>query len=121
MGLVLQDREYLMKKWRHVNIRIIPRRMIYKRRIEPIRITNSNFILKGLTIYTFNNWIKEVTVHGLHPNASPSGIYCLPQALQREYSEKVENAIIELVKIYNLDDCYFTPWQAIERGVNSGF
>jgi hypothetical protein len=57
-----------------------------------------------------------VILNNPHPNANPkTGEFCIPSYL-RDYTinEKTLQFTENMLRCFNLDNCYFTPWSEIE-------
>ncbi|MHA1802245.1 MAG: hypothetical protein ACTSWJ_10955 [Candidatus Heimdallarchaeaceae archaeon] len=94
---------------------IIPDRAIYDGMLYRMNI-DRKFILKGYKVKSINKKIDQIFVKGTHPNANPrTREFCIPNKL-RKYSLNSEttNVIQTIMRCFNLDDCYFTPWDEIE-------
>lgn len=101
------------KRMREVNV---PYKLIFRNQIHEITDLHDKFILRDFTITTIDGKIDTVTVHNPHPNANPkTGEFCIPHSLRKlEVSENTLNMIRSMLCCFNLDDCYFTPWDEIE-------
>lgn len=94
----------------------IPRKLIFKNQIHEITNINRKFVIKGYKIKTVDDKIDMVIINNPHPNANPrTGEFCIPDNLrQHELNESAINMIDCILICFNLDDCYFTPWDEIE-------
>lgn len=93
-----------------------PFKLIYKNQIHEITSIDRKFVIKGYTIKTVNDKIDTVTIKNPHPNANPrTGEFCIPNSLRKlKLDENTLNMINLMLCCFNLDDCYFTPWDEIK-------
>jgi hypothetical protein len=94
---------------------IIPDKAIY--RGEPYRMNvESKFIIKGFKVKVINDKIFQIFIRGRHPNANPkTREFCLPNILRKlPLNEESLKFIHNQLGCFNLDDCYFMPWNEIE-------
>ncbi len=98
------------------NFDIIPNRLIYKRHIIPMTLKDNRYIVRGIDIITLSDIVVGLQINGSHPNADSNGMFCLPSFIKRQFDNNITTALICIIKTFNLDDCYFTPWDAIEKG-----
>jgi hypothetical protein len=94
----------------------VPQRLIYRNQLFEIVNIAEKFIIKECIIKTVDGLIDTITINSPHPNAEPStGIFCIPHSLR---NHKINKNTLEIVRhmlcCFNLDDCYFTPWDEIE-------
>ena len=94
---------------------IIPDRAIYDGRLYRME-TNKKFILKGYKVKSINKKIDQIFIRGVHPNANPKNKeFCIPNKLRKQsLSLETTNIIQTIMRCFNLDDCYFTPWDEID-------
>ena len=94
---------------------IIPDKAIYRGNIYELQVS-TNFIMKGFKVITMNDKIFEVYIRGKHPNANPrTREFCLPPVTYKlPINKDSENLIYNKLMCYNLDDCYYIPWNEIE-------
>jgi len=93
---------------------IVPNRLIYKKRSYVIKRVANKFKIKGIKIYfTQSGKLEKVIINGEHPNSNPeTGEFCLPENLIfREADSMVLPTIESVLRTFNLDDCYFQPWE----------
>ena len=93
-----------------------PYKLIFKNEIYEIINIDRKFIIKGFKIKTVDKKIDMVILKDPHPNANPrTGEFCIPESL-RELP--LNDSTLKMIKVmlccFNLDDCYFTPWDEIE-------
>jgi len=98
---------------RQVNV---PSKLIFRNEIYEILNLDRKFVIKGYEIKTVDNKIDTVTLKNPHPNANPrSGEFCIPNTLRKhKITDNTINMIDSMICCFNLDDCYFTPWDEIE-------
>lgn len=101
------------KKFREIHI---PYKLIYKNQIYEIVKLDHKFIIEGFIIKTVDNKIDMIFINNPHPNANPkTGEFCIPHNLRSlEITENSLMMIRTILSCFNLDDCYFTPWDEIE-------
>jgi len=94
----------------------IPSKLIFKNELYKITKLDKKFIIRGYTIKTIDNKISSIILNNPHPNASPrTGEFCIPQQFRAINLNKKTKGMIGLMLChFNLDDCYFTPWNEIE-------
>lgn len=99
-----------------INNIYVPSKLIFKNQLYKITDLNEKFIIKGYKIKTVNNLIDSVILETSHPNANPkTGEFCLPHKLRSlKLNKKTKEMIGVMLCNFNLDDCYFTPWNEIE-------
>jgi len=95
---------------------IKPRKLIYKNEIYTITKLANKFEVDGFIVKTVNGKIDMVILDNPHPNAIPkSGEFCIPHSLRKyNLTNKSKNMITNMLLCFNLDDCYFTPWDEIQ-------
>jgi hypothetical protein len=93
-----------------------PRKLIFRNEIYDIIKLPMKFDIAGYVVKTVNGKIDMVILNNPHPNAIPStGEFCIPQNLRKyELTSNSKNMITSMLLCFNLDDCYFTPWDEIE-------
>lgn len=103
-----------MKLVRHHKILdfIKPKRMIFKNQLYIIDEIDSKYNIRGYTIKTYDNIINQIILNVKHPNANPNtGELCIPEFLKKHIITKKSLTMIKgILYCFNLDDCYFTPW-----------
>lgn len=94
----------------------IPYKLIYKNQIYEIINLDKKFIVSGFIIKSIDNKIDMVFIDNPHPNANPrTGEFCIPHNLRSlEITEKTLVMIRSMLCCFNLNDCYFTPWDEIK-------
>ncbi len=95
---------------------IMPRKLIYKNELYRITKLAKKFEIKNYIVKTVNDKIDMVILNNAHPNAIPrNGEFCIPNSLRQYKLTKESNSmIISMLSCFNLDDCYFTPWDEIK-------
>lgn len=95
---------------------IIPRKLIFKNELFKITKISKKFEIKGYVVKTVNGKIDMVILSCPHPNAYPrTGEFCIPHGLRKHnFAENSNKMIISMLSCFNLDDCYFAPWDEIE-------
>lgn len=94
---------------------IIPKKLIFKGEIYKITRLTEKFEINGYSVKTVNGKIDMVILKTPHPNAFPrTGEFCIPNSLrQHELTDNSKHMITSMLSCFNLDDCYFTPWDEI--------
>ncbi|MCK5617689.1 hypothetical protein KAR91_88310 [Candidatus Pacearchaeota archaeon] len=95
---------------------IMPRKLIYKNDLYQITKLAKKFEIKGYIVKTVNDKIDMVILNNPHPNAIPrTGEFCIPNSLRRhKLTKESKSMIFSMLSCFNLDDCYFTPWDEIK-------
>ena len=95
---------------------IMPRKLIYKNELYQITKIAKKFEIKKYIVKTVDDKIDMVILDNPHPNAIPrTGEFCIPNSLrQHELTKESNSMIISMLSCFNLDDCYFTPWDEIK-------
>jgi len=103
-------------KRRKIEEVIVPTRLIYKNDFYKILDYKDSYIIKGYTVVLVNDNIDEIIIHNLHPNANPkTGEFCIPHSLREfPFNEETKKMIYSMLSCFNLDDCFFTPWNEIK-------
>jgi hypothetical protein len=94
----------------------VPNKLIFKNEIHKILDLEKKFVIRGYTIKIVDGKIDMVNIKNPHPNANPkTGEFCIPNGLRKhELDDKTKNIIEIMLCCFNLDDCYFTPWNEIK-------
>jgi hypothetical protein len=94
----------------------IPYKLIFRNQLHEILDIDKKFIIKGFKVKTVDGKIDSVFLNNPHPNANPrTGEFCIPNSLRKlELNENTLKMIQTILCCFNLDDCYFTPWDEIE-------
>ena len=94
----------------------VPNKLIFKNKIHEITNIDKKFIVRNYKLKTVDGKIDTVTLNNPHPNANPkTGEFCIPHKLRKlDLTESSLNIIQSMLCCFNLDDCYFTPWDEIE-------
>lgn len=95
---------------------IKPRKLIFRNEIYAITKLARKFEIATYVVKTVEGKIDMVLLNNPHPNAIPSsGEFCIPHNLRNhELTTNSKNMITSMLLCFNLDDCYFTPWDEIE-------
>ncbi len=95
---------------------IRPRKLIFRNEIYTITKLASKFEIVSYVVKTVNGKIDMVILNNPHPNAVPrTGEFCIPNSLRKhELTQNSKNMITSMLSCFNLDDCYFTPWDELE-------
>ena len=103
-------------KTRNIREVQVPSKLIFKNNIHEITNLDRKFIIKDFKIKTVDGKIDTVILNNPHPNANPkTGEFCIPHSLRKEeINQDSLNTIRTMLCCFNLDDCYFTPWDEIE-------
>ena len=98
-----------------IEIIITPSKIIFNNQLFKITKLPSYYIIKNYEIKTFDGLIENIVLNSQHPNANPeNGELCIPDYLKKHKITKQSKFIIyNILNCYNLDDCYFTPWDEI--------
>jgi hypothetical protein len=93
-----------------------PYKLIFKNQIHEIVKIDRKFVIKDYKIVTVNGKIDSIILNNPHPNANPkTGEFCIPKTLrQLEVNANTLQMINTMLCCFNLDSCYFTPWDEIE-------
>jgi hypothetical protein len=99
-------------------MKIIPDKLIYNEEIHEIRRLDKSLWINGFEIYLDENRnIEKVVIDGEHPNADPdTKVLCLTDDI---IGKPLENILIPMIlssiATYNLNHCYFRPWEKIKE------
>lgn len=93
-----------------------PSKLIFRNKIYQITDLDEKFIIKKYKIKTVDSFIDSVYLYNPHPNANPrTGEFCIPPNMRLlKVNKTVKKMIGIMLCNFNLDDCYFTPWNEIE-------
>ena len=93
-----------------------PYKLIYRNEIFNIIDIHRKFIVKEFIVKTVDGNIDSVFLNNPHPNANPrTGEFCIPNKLRKLTFDKTTISLIRsMITCFNLDDCYFTPWDEIQ-------
>lgn len=91
---------------------IVPKRMVYRRELYRIVDIDPKFVIRNYTIRLFDNKIESVFLDAPHPNSDPTtGEFCIPNELRElTLNSETREFIEHLFNVFNIDNCYFTPW-----------
>lgn len=95
---------------------IRPKKLIFKNELYRITKIAKKFDISNYIVKTVDGKIDMVILNNPHPNAVPrTGEFCIPHSLRKHELDKNSNSmIISMLSCFNLDDCYFTPWDEIQ-------
>jgi hypothetical protein len=95
---------------------IRPRKLIFQNKLFNITQLAKKFDIVSYIVKTVNGKIDMVILNNPHPNAVPkTGEFCIPNNLRdHELNEVSKNMITSMLSCFNLDDCYFTPWDELK-------
>ena len=94
----------------------VPYKLIFRNQIHEIVKIDQKFYIQGYVIKTVDGKIDQVILNNPHPNADPrSGNFCIPNSLRKhDLNTNTIKMIESMLQCFNLDDCYFTPWDEIK-------
>jgi len=101
----------------HVITKFIkPRKLIFKNELYKITRLAPKFEISSYMVKTINGNIDMIFLNVPHPNAIPkTGEFCIANSLRKnKLNENSNSMIISMLSCFNLDDCYFTPWDEIQ-------
>jgi len=95
---------------------IVPDKLIYRSEIFKIIDIHPKFIVKSFVVKTVNDKIDIIKVVSPHPNVNPTNKnLCIPHSMRTLPLTANTIVMIEaILSCFNLDDCYFTPWDEIQ-------
>lgn len=95
---------------------VVPDKLIYRNEIFKIIDIHPKFIIKGFIVKTVNGNLDIIKVSNPHPNVNPiNKNLCIPNRLRTLPLTPNTIIMIEtILRCFNLDDCYFTPWDEIQ-------
>ncbi len=101
--------------YKKINIYITPKKIIFKNQLYEILELPFKYNIRGYTIKLCNDKIEAILLDTPHPNVNPqTGELCIPNILRTHKITKESKAMIySILFCFNLDDCYFTPWNEI--------
>lgn len=95
---------------------IKPEKLIYKRELYRIIDIPKKFTITEFVIKSVDGKLDNVFVPTPHPNVNPiNKKLCIPNSMRS--LDVTKNTIIMIENIlncFNLDNCYFTPWDEIQ-------
>ena len=99
-----------------VNKILVPKYMIYKSELHLITNLDRKYVSKGYIVELADGKIFNVILKGIHPNSNPdNNDFCIPESLyDKEFTDDLKSQIENMIRTFNVDDCYFTPWGGIE-------
>ena len=95
---------------------IRPKKLVFRNELYTITELAEKFKIVSYVVKTVNGKIDMIILNNPHPNAIPkTGEFCIPHSLRRhELTENTKRIIKNMLACFNLDDCYFTPWDEIQ-------
>lgn len=92
-----------------------PQKIIHNGDVYQIVNYPQKYFISDYKITLINGKIHNVYVNGKHPNAEPStGKFCIPNDLRKvDFNKNVQKLLEIIIAQYNLNNCYFTPWNEI--------
>lgn len=98
--------------------KIVPERMIYNNKIYRITKIDPNYIIDKYSIRVTDgkNKLISIKLDADHCNADPyTDLFCLSANIQyKKLTGDLIKTIENLIRTYNLNNCYFTPFNYIE-------
>lgn len=105
-------KQYLITK------KIVPERMIYNNKIYRITKIDPNYIIDKYSIRVTDgkNKLISIKLDADHCNADPyTDLFCLSANIKyKKLTGDLIKTIENLIRTYNLNNCYFTPFNYIE-------
>jgi len=93
---------------------IIPKIMNYKNKIYDILTVDDSLIINRYDICLKRFKVVSIILYNNHPNCNPNtNEFCLPIYMKNQKIESIKNAIPLILSIYNIDNCYYSPWGLI--------
>ena len=107
---------------KRINDIFVPQRMIYNNKLYNIKRVAERYIIKGYRVDLIDGKIFNIIIDGVHPNADPNtNDFCIPDSLyDKEFDKEAQYIIENMLRTFNIDACYFTPWGEIEFEKNPG-
>jgi hypothetical protein len=100
-----------------INMKIIPDKIIFNRKIYEIKNVDKSLQIDGFEIYLDKEKnVEKIVLNGQHPNANPkTKILCLSEEIiGKQFEEKLVPTIYSFISLYNLDHCFFRPLEKFE-------
>lgn len=92
-----------------IDIQIIPTHAIFKNKMVQL-VKEDVYIISNLKfVFNCNYQILNAIIDNKHPNANKNGDYCLGSYKFSELNEDNILCIINNIKFYKLNDCYYIP------------
>jgi hypothetical protein len=90
---------------------IIPSKAIYQNIQYELHDVPKEYVIFGYKIMTLDSIICSLRISSKHPNADKNGNFCLPLVLlTKKYTKEMKTSINSMLECFNLDNCYFTPY-----------
>jgi len=95
---------------------IVPKKMIYRNSLSRITDIDPKYVMRKYIVRLIDGKIDSVYLDCVHPNSDPdTNQFCIPYELRNlPLDEQTIEYIEHMIGIFNLDNCYFTPWGEIE-------
>jgi len=95
---------------------IVPKKMIYRNSLFRITDIDPKYVIRKYTVRLVDGKIDSVYLDSIHPNSDPdTNEFCIPFELRNlPLNEQSIEYIEHMINIFNLDNCYFTPWGEIK-------
>jgi hypothetical protein len=92
-----------------------PKKIVHNGDVYKIIKYPKKYFIRGYRLTLINGKIDNVHINGEHPNAQPgTGKFCIPNDLRKiDYNDNTRNLLETILSQYNLNNCYFTPWNEI--------
>ncbi len=92
-----------------------PKKIVHNGEVFQILSYPKKYFIKGYKITLVNGRIDNVHINGSHPNAQPhTGKFCIPNTLRKmDFNDDTQELLETILSQYNLNNCYFTPWNEI--------
>lgn len=95
-----------------ISTTLIPSRLIYRKEIYSITHIKNEYIIKTYKVFEVDGKVNRIYLESKHPNCDPkTNEFCLPEELKNQKLKKVKKSIEYFLTTFNLDDCYFVPWE----------
>lgn len=91
------------------DVGIVPKYIYKNRKVRTIPKGKSWPINSVVVTTTPNNQILSLKLDNVHPNADEDGFFCLSSSFYATLTIETFRDIVNQIRIYNLDDCYWTP------------
>jgi len=94
---------------------IAPQKIIHNGNVYRILKYPDKYFIRGYKLTLHDGKIDNVHINGVHPNAQPgTGKFCIPNELRKmEFNHYTKKLLETILSQYNLNNCYFTPWNEI--------
>jgi len=95
---------------------LVPKRMIRQNKLYEITSIDRKYVIKKYEVKLVNNKIDSITIDAPHPNTDPENKeFCIPVELREcAFSKEIKELIEHYITSFNLDYCYFLPWEKMQ-------